>query len=291
MTDQTLQRQRQQLPPSVMKIVLGHELARQRRQASMTQEDSAGVLGCKSQKIGFIETGTSGVKPLELGALLDAYDVTDTDRAYISDLAEEANHRAKKGSFSMRFRDHLRLLVDMEPTCQRLWSYQAMVVPGLLQTKDYMRTAFRTWRPSPHPDEIDADTRDRLARQRVLDSPGQKFWFILDEAALRRPVGDSAIMRAQVYRLIEAIDQPNIELQVVPFGVGYYMGEGHEYTILGYDRDISINVVYREHYDGGEYVCDPDKAAAYLTLWEQQQAAALGLEQTRRFLLDLAASL
>ena len=207
------------------------------------------------------------------------------------DLAEEANHRAKKGSFSMRFRDHLRLLVDMEPTCQRLWSYQAMVVPGLLQTKDYMRTAFRTWRPSPHPDEIDADTRDRLARQRVLDSPGQKFWFILDEAALRRPVGDSAIMRAQVYRLIEAIDQPNIELQVVPFGVGYYMGEGHEYTILGYDRDISINVVYREHYDGGEYVCDPDKAAAYLTLWEQQQAAALGPEQTRRFLLDLAASL
>jgi Domain of unknown function (DUF5753) len=228
---------------------------------------------------------------LELAGLLDAYGASEADRAYANDLAVEANRRARKGAFSTRFPQHMRLLVDMEPTCRRLWSSQSMVVPGLLQTEDYMRTVFRAWRPSPSRDQIDRDTVDRLARQRVLDNTSQRFWFILDEAALRRTAGSPVIMKAQIMRLAETIDRPNVDLQVVPFGVGYYMGQAHDYTIFGYDTNPSVNVVYREHYDSGEYVGDLDRTSAYLTLWEQQQAAAIGPEQTRRYLLDLAASL
>lgn len=274
-----------------MKIVLGRELARQRKLAGMTQDDACAVLKCTSQKIGFIETGTSGVKPVELERLLDTYGASDTDRAYANDLAAEANRRAKKGAFSTRFPQHMRLLIDMEPTCQRLWSHQSMIVPGLLQTEDYMRTAFRAWRPSPSQEQIDRDTTDRLERQRVLDNQRQKFWFILDEAALRRTAGSPAIMKAQVQRLVETIDRPNVELQVVPFNVGYYMGQAQEYTIFEYDTNPPVNVVYREHHDSSGYVDGPDRASVYLTLWDQHKAAGIGPEQTRRFLLELAASL
>src|SRR6266567_1241303 len=203
----------------------------------------------------------------------------------------DSSRRARKGAFSTRFPQHMRLLVDMEPTCRRLWSSQSMVVPGLLQTDYYMRTVFRAWRPSPRQDRIDQDTADRVARQRVLDNTSQKFWFILDEAALRRTAGSPAIMKAQIMRLADTIDRPNVELQVVPFSVGFYMGQAHDYYICGYDTNPPVNVVYREHYDGGEYVGDLERTSAYLTLWEQQQAAAIGPEQTRRYLLDLAASL
>lgn len=280
-----------QLPAAVMKIVLGHELARQRKLAGLTQEDSAKVLGCTQKKIAFIETGTSGVKILELAGLLEAYGAGAADRAYAEDLAVEANRRAKRGAFSTRFPQHLRLLVDMEPTCRRFWSSQSMVVPGLLQTEDYMRMVFRAWRPSYSQEKIDKDVTDRLLRQRVLHQDHQQFWFILDEAALRRTTGSPAIMRMQIMCLVEMIDRPNVELQVVPFSVGYYMGQSHDYSIFGYDTKSPVNVVYREHYDSGEYVGDLDRTAAYLTLWEQQKAAANGPEQTRRFLLDLAASL
>lgn len=280
----------QQLPPAVMKILLGRRLEEQRRQAGLTQDEAAKVLRCTQQKIAYIENG-GGVKYLELKGLLDAYRSGDADRTYAEDLHAESNRRAKRGGFRSRFRQYLRLLVDLEPTCQRYFSYQSMVVPGLLQTDGYARTLFRAWRPSPSPSEIDRDTADRLARQRILDNLDQRFWFILDEAGLRRTAGDPEVMRVQVLRLVEAIDRPNVEVQVVPFDVGYYMGQSHDYSIFGYDTTPPVDIVYLEQHDGGEYVDETRRTAKYQTLWEQQQAAAMGPEQTRRFLLDLARAL
>ncbi|MGH3972381.1 MAG: helix-turn-helix domain-containing protein [Pseudonocardiaceae bacterium] len=280
----------QQLPPAVMKIVLGRELARLRNLAGVTQDAAASVLRCTQQKIAHIEAG-SGVKALELDALLDKYDADQTDRAYARDLQGESNRRTKRGAFSTRFSQHLRLFVDMEPSCQSYYTYRAMVVPGLLQTEDYMRTLFRAWRPSPSAEQIDQDTANRLARQRVLDNTDQQFWFILDEAALRRTAGSADIMKAQVNRLVEAIDRPNVELQIVPFSIGYYMGQSHDYTIFGYDTRPPVNVIYLEQHDGGQYLDDSKRTTRYLTLWDQQKAAANGPEQTRRNLLDVTASL
>ncbi len=280
----------QQLPPAVMKIVLGNELARQRIEAGLKQDDAAEVLRCTQQKIAHIESG-SGIRPMELDALLEHYGATEADKAYARDLQAEGNRRTKRGAFSTRFRQHMRLLVDMEPSCQRVFSYRAMVLPGLLQTERYMRTLFRAWRPSLSREQIDQDTADRLARQRVLDNTDQQFWFIVDEAALRRSTGSPEIMKEQIRWLVEALDRPNIELQVVPFSVGYYMGQGYEYSIFGYDTRPPVSIVYLEQHDGGSYVDDTKRTARYLTLWEQQKAAASGPEQTRRLLLDFAGTL
>ncbi|ACU37533.1 transcriptional regulator, XRE family [Actinosynnema mirum DSM 43827] len=277
------------LPPPVMKVVLGNELARLRSAAGVTQEEAAELLGCTQQKIAHVEAG-SGIKLIELNALLDRYGAEGPDRSYARDLQSEGNRRTKRGAFSTRFRQYLRLLVDMEPSCDRYFSYQALVVPGLLQTEDYMRRNARAWRPSLPLAEIDEYAANRLARQRVLENPEQRFWFILDEAALRRTEG-GPVMRAQVEHLVELIDRPNVEIQVVPFEVGFYMGQGHDYTIFGYDTRPAVDIIYVERHDGGEYIDNGKRAAGYQTLWDHQRAAASGPEQTRRLLLDLAASL
>ncbi len=272
-----------------MKIVLGHELKRQRCDVGLTQQDASEILGCTQQKIDYLESG-GGVKPLELNALLDRYGASETERSYALDLHSESNKRSRRGAFRLRFQRHMRLLVDMEPTCQRYRCYRTMVVPGILQTEDYMRTLFRAWRPSPTQEQIDRDTSDRLARQSVLDNEDQQFWFILDEAALRRVAGNSAVAEAQIAKLIEILDRPNVELQVVPFSTGYYMGQSHDYTIFGYDTQPPVDIVYLEQHEDGEYIDDVKRTARYLTLWEQQKAAAMGPEETRRFLLRLATS-
>lgn len=275
-----------ELPPPVMKVVLGNQLARLRDEAGVTQEDAARVLGCTQQKIAHIEGG-SGIQLIELNALLDRYGANEADRAYTRDLQAESKHRTKRGAFSTRFRQYLRLLVDMEPSCNRYFSYQALVVPGLLQTEDYMRRNARAWRPSLAADVIDKYAADRIARQRVLDNADQQFWFILDEAAVRR-TERGPVMKAQIMKLVETIDRPNVELQIVPFNVGYYMGQGHDYTIFGYDTKPAVDIIYLEQHDGGEYVDNSKRAARYMTLWDHQKAAASGPEQTRRTLLEIA---
>jgi transcriptional regulator with XRE-family HTH domain len=279
----------QQLPPPVMKILLGHELERQRKVGGFTQQQSAEVLACKQQNIAYTENG-GGIKIAPLLKLLDAYKSKESDRTYALDLHKEASGRAKRGGFRSRFREHMRLVVDMEQTCQRIRSYRGMMVPGLLQTEDYMRILFRAWRPSPSQHQIDRDTAARLARQRFLDNTDQQFWFILDEAALLRTAGSRDIMRDQIMRLVEAIDRPNVELQVVPFSTGFYMGQALDYTIYGYDTTPPVDIVYLEQHDDGDYVDDVKRTPKYLTLWDQQRAAAMGPEQSRRYLLDLVAS-
>ncbi|GAA1992578.1 helix-turn-helix transcriptional regulator [Amycolatopsis minnesotensis] len=282
--------QQQQVPPAVMKIVLGAELERQRLRAEVTQEQAARRLRCGQSKIAHIESG-SGVKAMELDALLELYGAVDTDTAYAQELQAESSRRTKRGAFSTRFKQQMRLLVDMEPSCNQLLSHQAMVIPGLLQTEEYMRAQFRAWRPSPSQDDIDRDTANRLGRQRVLDNANQKFWFIIDEAALRRtPLGPDA-MKPQVMHLVEVIDRPNVELQIVPFEIGYYMGQSHDYTAFQYEADPQVSIVYLEKHDGGEYVEGVKKTSRYLDLFDQQKAAAIGQERARRFLLDFAASL
>jgi DNA-binding XRE family transcriptional regulator len=279
-----------QLPPAVMKVVLGNELARLRELAGRTQDDAASALNCSQQKIAHIEDG-AGIKRLdELNTLLELYGANDADRAYARDLRAESDHRTKRSALSTRFRQYLRLLVDMEPSCNRFFSYQALVVPGLLQTEDYMRRNARAWRPSLASADIDKYTADRLGRQHVLDNLDQQFWFLIDEAAVRRSEG-GPVMYAQLMKLVEAIDRPNVELQVIPFNVGYYVGQGHDYTIFGYDTRPAVDIIYVEEHEGGDYVDNPKRTASYLKLWDYQRLAAVGPEPTRRKLLEIAASL
>ena len=44
--------------------------------------------------------------------------------------------------------------------------------------------------------------------------------YIVDEGALRRPIGGPAVMRAQLARIIEAASLPKVTFQVIPFDVG-----------------------------------------------------------------------
>ncbi|WP_240519655.1 helix-turn-helix domain-containing protein [Amycolatopsis antarctica] len=281
--------QPQHLPVAVMKIVLGSLLDRRRNEAGVTQEQAAQSLGCGQSKIAYIEGG-GGIKLAELNVLLDLYQADEADVAYARSLQAESNKRAKRGAFSTRFKQQLRLLVDVEPTCNRLLSHRSTVIPGLLQTEAYMRAQARSWRPSLTSEEIDRDTANRLGRQYVLDHEHQHFWFILDEAVLRRTPLPAKEMKAQITHLAEAIDRPNIEIQLVPFSVGYYMGQGHDYSVFRYETEPPVSVVYLERYNKGEYA-ESKETKGYLELFDQQKAAAAGQERTRTLLLEFAASL
>jgi hypothetical protein len=80
------------------------------------------------------------------------------------------------------------------------------------------------------------------------------LWAVIDEAALRRPVGGLAVLREQIEALITATTRPNVRLQIVPFDIGGHAAAGGAFTILRFpERDLS-DVVYVEQLTSALYL-------------------------------------
>jgi hypothetical protein len=103
----------------------------------------------------------------------------------------------------------------------------------------------------------------------VADKEGPRLWAIVDEAALRRPVGGPAVMRAQIEHLIEAADMPNVILQVMPFRFGGHAAESGAFTILRFPEQDLPDVVYLEQLTSALYLDKRDDVDQYLQVMER----------------------
>ncbi|MFJ5730023.1 helix-turn-helix domain-containing protein [Streptomyces paradoxus] len=102
---------------------------------------------------------------------------------------------------------------QMDAQAVKLYEYQDMVMPGLLQTAGYAR-ALLSQRASG--ELLEERVRARLSRQqRFLLESGPMYVAVLDESCLR-PVGDSAVMRDQCAHLLSLGQRPNIRIQIAP---------------------------------------------------------------------------
>jgi transcriptional regulator with XRE-family HTH domain len=274
------------LPRQVHNVICGRKLEALRVRAGLTQKEVAKLFGGSQPKLVSIESGQTSLNPNDLQRLLDIYDADTASRDYCLEHATAGRHWDRNNRLRSRFDREMRNVIDLESSADTRYEHSGMIIPGLLQTEEYMRYLFRAGRPSPTPDQIDEFAEMRRARQHSLDNLDQQFWFVIDEAALRR----MANMRQQIKHLMAALDRPNIEVQVVPFKHGYYLGQEVDYVVFGYDTDPAVQVIYVEQYDGGITVRDVEKVRNYLSLWDHQRAAALGPEQTRAFLARAARS-
>lgn len=283
----------EQLPPFVHWVICGGKLRGLREQAGLTQKQVAERTTWSQGRITNYESGKNWVPPHNLDKLLDLYDADKSSRAHLHEQTLLGEGKMPRDTLRTRFQGDMQQVIDMEGSADTRWEHSSMVIPGLLQTEAYMRNLFRAYRPSLSEEKIEQDVTDRLERQDTLDDPSCRFWFVIDEAALRRLEnidGSPAVLRQQVRHLAKALDRPNIEVQVVPFQHGYYLGQETDYTIFGYDAKPPVQVVYLETYDGGDTLHDATKVGKFLTLWDHQKAAGLGPEQTRSFLRGMARS-
>jgi transcriptional regulator with XRE-family HTH domain len=281
------------LPQLVYKILCGRKLEALREKADLLQEEVAKPFGWSQPKVAYLESGTSAVKEHDLEKLLDLYKADKASRQLCHSLSVEARRLLprRKSLLRNKFSGKMREVVDMEFSAATVWRHSSMVVPGLLQTEAYMRYLSRAYRPSPTREQIDEFVANRLRRQAALDNTDQKFWFVIHEAALlslENIDGDNSVLKEQARVLMEAIDRPNVEVQVAPFRHGYYPGQEETYAIFGFDTQPAVQVTYVEKYDGGDILHGAKALARFTTFWEHQRVHALGPEQTRPFLRELS---
>jgi DNA-binding XRE family transcriptional regulator len=256
--------------PTVRRMLVGARLRRLRTELGLTRDEAAQAIRASEWKIHRLENGQVGFKDRDIIDLLARYQVTDpAEVADFLTLAREANTPGWWQHYGDVLPSWVRTYVDLEQAATLIRTYEGQFVPGLLQTDDYMRAVVRGAHLEESSDEVGRRVRLRMARQILLTREGPpRLWAVVDEAALRRPVGGKEVMRGQLERLIEATKLPNVTLQILPFAVGAHAAMGSAFSILRFaDRELP-DIVYLEHLTNAVYLDRRNEVEQYLDAME-----------------------
>ena len=255
--------------PTVRRMLVGAKLRRLRTDMGLSREEAAEAIRASAWKIHRLENGQVGFKQRDLVDLLERYGVSDPDEVdELLTLAREANVPGWWQHYGDVLPQWFRTYVDLESAATLIRTYEGMFVPGLLQTDDYMRAVIRD-ASLESSEEVGRRVRLRMARQILLTREHPpRLWAVMDEAALRRPVGGREVMRGQLERLIDATKLPNVTLQVLPFGAGAHPAMVGAFSILRFaDRELP-DVVYLEHLTNAVYLDKRAEVERYLDVME-----------------------
>jgi hypothetical protein len=239
--------------PVVQRELLRRELVKLRKSRKETQQVAARALKWSLSKFIRVEGGDVRLSQADLEYLLRHYNVTDEDYIqYLSDLAEGARRRGWWYEYKLddkAFEDY----IGYETDASRIQMTQGANIPGLLQTVPYMRAIAAAY--GAEDEEIENIAALRKARQERVASRRVQQIYILDEAALRRKVGDT--MPDQLHHLIALTEKPNITILVIPFDAGPHFGMRGPFAILSFDLDLD-DVLYLESARRGDLIIGPD---------------------------------
>ncbi|MGH3343487.1 MAG: helix-turn-helix domain-containing protein [Carbonactinosporaceae bacterium] len=268
--------------PTVRRILLGSQLRQLREARGVTREDAGYEIRASESKISRLELGRVGFKERDVADLLTLYGVTDDDeRAALLTMAREANSPGWWHNYSDVLPSWFQAYVGLEEAAALIRTYEVQFVPGLLQTEDYARAVISQGQADAPKAEIDRRVGLRMARQRLFDKPNAPLlWAVLDESALRRPLGGPTVMRDQLAKLIAVTDLPNVTLQIMPFPFGGHPAESGAFTILRFPELDLPDVVYLEQLTGALYLDKRDEVDQYLRVIESLAFASTTPKQT-----------
>jgi transcriptional regulator with XRE-family HTH domain len=258
--------------PTVRERRLARALRQFREGAGLTIEEVAEKLEMSASTVSRMETAQVGVRPRDLGFLLDMYKVSEAERGQLLQIARERRQQR----WWQEYADLPSIsLAGLEVDASTIWQYSTQLVPGLLQIEAYARAVLEAIRLDDKPGDIDRRLELRLHRQALLtgeDAP--EYWVVLDEAVVRRQVGGPAVMAQQLERLAEAATLSNVTLQVLPFAAGEHAGMDGDFTVLHYRESADPDVVFIENTGSDMYLEAPAVTRRYNKIFDHLRAAA-----------------
>jgi transcriptional regulator with XRE-family HTH domain len=272
--------------PTVLRILLGTQLRRLRESRGITAQQAAKAIRASESKISRMELGRNAVREVDIADLLSLYGVTDvTEREQLLGLASQANEPGWWHSYQDVLPTWFQAYIGLEESAESIRSYDSQFVPGLLQTEEYAAAVIELG-------EFSLEDTERLVvlrkeRQRRFNSGSLRLWAVLDEMALRRPVGGPALMRGQLRYLLEVSDRPGLTLQYTPYPLGgSYLVPG-SFSIMRFATSDLPDVVYVEQLTSAMYLDKPAEAQRYTTAMDKVSATSATPERTRVFIREL----
>jgi transcriptional regulator with XRE-family HTH domain len=268
--------------PTVRRRRLALELRRLREVARLTCEEVAEHLECSASKISRVETGRVSVSPRDVRDMLEIYGVSGQDRDSLVQLARDSRQKGWWHAYSDTINPQFATYVGLESAASEIRVYEVSLIPSLLQTEDYARAIITSGMMNGTGEEMERSVALRMARQPALtrDDDPPLLWTVLDEAALRRRVGGSELMRAQLEHVLELSSLKNVAMQVIPFGAGAHPAMGRPFVILVFPERIDPDVVYLEDLTSAFYLEDVEEVDRYNVFFNHLRANALSFDES-----------
>jgi transcriptional regulator with XRE-family HTH domain len=262
-------------PSSSPRALLGAELRHAREKSGLSQEELGERLFVSGSFIGQLESGTRRMQP-EYARLLD--DVLGTEDFFRRNCAASAKSK---------YPEHFAQAAEAEAVATTIRHYLPLLIPGLLQTPGYAEALFRTYRPMASDAEVEQLVANRMERARLLNNPTTPLlWVVLDEAALRRPVGGTAVMAETLRHVADLATRHRIIVQVLPFRAGTHAAMGGSLKLMEFADAPTLCFV--EGLDMGALLDDPATVARHNLTFSLLQATALSPPDSLALLQSVA---
>jgi transcriptional regulator with XRE-family HTH domain len=271
---------------TVLRMLLGSQLRRLREAAGITPDQAGYEIRGSRSKISRMENGRVSFKDRDIVDLLTLYGVTnEEERQGTLELARRANAPGWWAKYSDIMPDWFEMYLGLEAAASVIRTFEIQFVQGLFQTEDYARAVTMLGHKSAPAEEIERRVSLRMRRQEVLRSPSPpRVWSVMDEAALRRPVGGRDVMRTQLEHLTGVGELPFVTLQVVPFGHGGHAAASGTFAILRFGEPDLPDVVYIEQLTSALYLESRQDVDHYLEVMNRLSADALTPAASARFI-------
>ncbi|MFF7736380.1 Scr1 family TA system antitoxin-like transcriptional regulator [Streptomyces sp. NPDC007984] len=253
--------------PTLLKMLVGVQLAGFREDARLAQDQAARAVGFSAAKLSRIESGKGRRPPTEsdVRALLELYGTDEYEASVLLKLLQRAGEPGWWQRYDKRLMpEWFDRLVGLQEAAATIRTFEIQYVPGLLQTPAYTKAVVERGLPNAPAGEVERRVELRRHRARLLsraDAP--QLWAIIDESVLLRVLGSTEVMREQLAHLVEMAGLSNVTLQIVPLNVTNASAPAIPITYLRFGGLDLPDVVYLEHIKSANFLEDRDETEEY----------------------------
>ncbi|MEU7163721.1 helix-turn-helix transcriptional regulator [Streptomyces morookaense] len=271
---------------------LGAALRHLRETAGITAVAAAEALHGDGSKISRIETGRHRVTLLELDVLMGLYAVREHHtREWLIALASEERGRSWWRQPGEPLSAGFKEMLALESSAASIGTFQAQVVPGLLQTRAYATALINGSDPLPR-DAAEFYVDLRMERQAIFrrEVP-PSYLCILTEGVLHQHVGGPTTMAEQLRHMVDTSRQSTVTILVIPYTQTAFPAPGCSFIIFSHPAPLSLDVVAVEALDGARCLEDDEAVAKYHRALDRLRASALTAEQSVELIASIAHSI
>lgn len=272
--------------PTVPARRLARELKRLREASGTTQAKAAEYVGTAATTISKIENAERGVPLPYLKHMIRCYKVGKSHAETLLKLAEEARQPAWFAPYREILPRWFTGYISLETAAPELDTYEVELVPGLLQTTRYTEALTVVLGLGGPTNNADGYLAVRARRQQRLADNSLTLRAVLNEAAVRRAVGGSDVMREQLAWLQEVAQRPNVSVRVLPFNAGAHPAMAGSFSVLHFSEH-EMDTVYVEFSGDAAYWEKPPEVERHADIFRRLTGLALDEGATAEFLGDL----